>query len=171
MISGNDEVADSQDDMADGDVLDNEETDTPECLMPMGNVLAKAVYPKMPVRPAGYSNDEAARQAWRTDLNERYRLLKDMPGDMTAFYTDTMKTFLSNTKGENRIYAPLNVYLALSMLAETAGGDSRRQLLDLLGVKDMATLQERCNRLWNGTYRDDGAVTCRLANSMWLADE
>ncbi len=165
IISGNDEAVDSQ-----GDVLDNEETDAPQCLMPMGNVLAKAVYPKMPARPAGYSNDEAARQAWRTDLNERYHLLADKPADMTVFYTNTMKTFLSDTRGENCVFAPLNVYLALSMLAETTDGNSRSQLLNVLGVKDLGTLRKQGDCLWNGTYRDDGAVTCRLANSMWLAD-
>ena len=31
-------------------------------------------------------------------------------------------------------------------------------------------MRQQGSNLWNGIYRDDGAVTCRLANSMWLAD-
>jgi serpin B len=56
------------------------------------------------------------------------------------------------------------------MLAETAEGDSRQQILDLLGVSDLTALREKCNGLWNGVYLNDGAVTSLLANSLWLAE-
>ena len=89
---------------------------------------------------------------------------------MTDYYASTIATFLSGEEGENRVYSPLNVYLALAMLAETAEGDSRQQILDLLGVSDLTALREKCNGLWNGVYLDDGAVTSLLANSLWLAE-
>lgn len=39
---------------------------------------------------------------------------------------------LESGNGGNFVYSPLNVYIALSMLAECTDGDSRAQILSLL---------------------------------------
>lgn len=54
------------------------------------------------------------------------------------------------------------------MLAELTEGDSRQQVLSLLNIADMDTLRAQASALWNGAYRDDGAVTSVLASSLWL---
>ena len=94
----------------------------------------------------------------------------DYAGMMDGFLSASTAQFLAGAGAENRIYSPLNVYMALSMLAETAGGNSRQQLLDLLDVDSVETLRRRASALWRDNYRDDGAVTSLLANSMWLRD-
>ena len=131
--------------------------------------LAKAQYPKMAARPAADTYDDNYK-TWSAAVAAQRKQAKGQTGGMTDYYVKTMAQFLSGEAGENRVYSPLNVYLALSMLAETAEGNSRQQILDLLGVSDLTALREKCNSLWNGVYLDDGAVTSVLANSLWLAD-
>ena len=92
----------------------------------------------------------------------------DYAGLLDGFLYASTARFLTHAGAENRVYSPLNVYLALSMLAETAGGNSREQLLDLLGADSIEGLRATANALWRDNYRDDGAVTSVLANSLWL---
>lgn len=138
--------------------------------------LAAPVYPEMAKRPTeelmydDYTVWDKAYNAWREDKSAQAHQLKGQTDGMTAFYQETMKTFLAGEAGENRVYSPLNVYLALSMLAETAGGETRDQIMDLLGVNSLTALREKASGLWNGVYLDDGAATCRLGNSLWLAE-
>lgn len=84
------------------------------------------------------------------------------------FFARTMTQFLSGGGGENRVISPLNLYMALAMLAETAGGETRAQLLGVLGVKDLDQLRDRACALWNGTYQDDEYAKALLANSLWM---
>ena len=129
--------------------------------------LASPIYPKMAVRPrnGGEGYDE-----WRADMRAQQEQAEGHTDGMTDYYATTMAEFLSGKAGENRVYSPLNVYLALAMLAETAEGNSRQQILDLLGVSDLTALREKCSALWNGVYLNDGSVTSLLANSLWLSD-
>lgn len=94
----------------------------------------------------------------------------DYTGLMDSFIASTSAQFLADAGEENRVYSPLNVYMALSMLAETAGGDSRQQILDLLQVDSIEALRTRAAAMWRDNYRDDGVVTSVLANSLWLRD-
>ena len=69
------------------------------------------------------------------------------------------------------IYSPLNVYLALAMLAETTDGNSRAQILELLDVAGINQLRKEASAVWKANYRNDGLNTCLLANSLWLRDD
>ena len=136
-------------------------------IVPAMLTLATPVYPTMAPRPAEY--EATAHDAWWDDVAAQRQQARGQGEGMTDFYRRTMSVFLAGRAGENRVYSPLNVYMALSMLAETAEGDSRQQILDLLGQKDLPALRQKNAALWNGVYLDDGAVLSRLANSLWLA--
>lgn len=110
-----------------------------------------------------------AYDAW-WESRKALRSGTDYTGVMDGFIGSTSAQFLAGAGEENRIYSPINVYMALAMLAETTGGDSRGQILDLLGVDSIEALRERANALWLDNYRDDGVVTSLLANSLWLRD-
>ncbi|MDE7003695.1 MAG: hypothetical protein K2P08_04610 [Oscillospiraceae bacterium] len=110
-----------------------------------------------------------AYDAW-SESRKALRSGTDYTGVMDGFITSTSAQFLAEAGEENRIYSPINVYMALAMLAETAGGDSRGQILDLLEADSIEALRERANALWLDNYRDDGVVTSLLANSLWLRD-
>ena len=143
-----------------------------------GAALAVADYPEMHPYPrqddyfssstihssADYDRDYAA---WQADITA-LRSNADYTGMMDEFLSASTVQFLAGAGEDNRIYSPLNVYMALSMLAETAGGDSRQQILDLLQVDSIEALRDRAAALWKDHYRDDGTVTSILGNSLWL---
>ncbi len=137
--------------------------------------MAEAVYPQMNSMPSEadyYENEdwdafEAAYDKWSAD-KEVQRSYYDATIDLTSFYKKSMQEFLSDAGSENRVYSPLNLYMALAMLAETTNGECRAQILDLIGTKDIEQLRKDVVSLWNSNYSDDGTLTCILANSLWL---
>lgn len=93
------------------------------------------------------------------------------PPDTSAlqpFFAQSTQTFLMGEEGKNRVYSPLNAYMALSLLAQVTQGESRQQILSLLGSDSMDALRRQAGAVWNVTWRDDETRTCLLANSLWL---
>lgn len=134
--------------------------------------VVTAVYPEMAKYPEtdGISYDEEAYQAWRTSVKAQQPVSLEYQNGIREFYEMTMVEFLKDAGEKNKIYSPLNVYMALALLAETAGGESRMQILDLLHVDSIETLRNNACILWNANYCDDGTVTSLLANSIWLRE-
>jgi len=139
----------------------------------MAKQLTKAEYPVMAQYPEtdGFNVDEEAYDAWRTSLRERRPETTEYRKGIRDFYEVTMQEFLKDTEGKNKVYSPLNVYMALAMLAETTDGNSRQQILDLLGSESIEELRNNACVLWNANYCDDGTVTSVLASSAWLSDK
>jgi serine protease inhibitor len=79
-----------------------------------------------------------------------------------------MQQMLLENGGENAVCSPLNIYMALAMLAECTDGNSRAQILSLLGDADVENLRARVDDLWNDTYREDGLMNRVLAGAVWL---
>lgn len=142
--------------------------------------LAEAEYPEMAPYPneadfmdekTGAFDDEGFFKAydawWEARQAQRGQSVGYTDG-LNEFFSATMRQFLSGAGTENRVYSPLNVYLALSMLAEITDGNTRQQIMDLLGEAQIESLRERVSALWNANYCKDGAVTSVLANSLWL---
>lgn len=141
------------------------------------HTLAVPIYPKMVQYPYLGENEPAfdwpdeddGYTAWSQSLSaqrqyrEKYRVR-----DLSDYLKATLPQFLGGAAGENRVYSPVNIYMALALLAETADGEGRTQILDLLGVSDMEQLRTRVNAIWNANYRDDGMATTIFGNSLWL---
>ena len=121
-----------------------------------------------------YQSDAAldrALEAWSASRRERaLAYAGDYAPSIDGFLARSTQQFLSGAGGKNRVYAPKNVYLALAMLAETAGGETRQQLLSLLGADSMEALRANAKALWNRNYLDDGTVTSVMAASLWLRE-
>lgn len=133
--------------------------------------IARAEYPKMASYPSGLAQfSDTAYNAWREDVIAQRRDLGDI-SSLQSFFARSARTFLAGAEGQNRVYSPLNVYMALAMLAQLTGGESRGQILSLLGSDSMDALRQQASDVWNSNYRDDGALTSILASSLWLADE
>lgn len=135
--------------------------------------IVEAEYPdRVPypdVNPLTGAMDEDAYAAWREENQARQELASGVGNEsMAGYYAATMAEFLGDNGGENAVYSPLNLYLALAMLAECTDGDSRGQILDLLGLDSMESLRTQAQNLWSANYRDDGQTTSLLANSVWL---
>lgn len=151
--------------------------------------LAVAQYPALPaplaeedyIDPATGERDEERYWAAYYRHQEEYDKVYDYHtierADETymtslgGFSRAAMRRALEEAQGDNLVYSPANVYMALALLTELTGGSTRQQLLDALGVEDMALLREQTHRLWRQLYYDDDQRVTRLANSLWLDRE
>jgi len=138
----------------------------------MATQLFKAEYPEMVKYPVKEDHTYTYEdyEAWMNCKRERQPENKEYQNGIREFYEITMQEFLKDTEGKNKVYSPLNVYMALAMLAETTDGESRQQLLDLLHTNSIETLRNNASILWNANYCDDGTVNSLLASSVWLSD-
>lgn len=133
--------------------------------------VAAAAYPEMAQKPdyPDYLSDDSyytAYNTWRENQNRQYDQPEGYADSLTDFFYHSMAQFLQGDG--NSAYSPVNVYLAMAMLAETTGGNSRQQILDLFGVDTIEQLRQQASHVWNAHYSDDGETTLLLANSLWL---
>lgn len=145
-------------------------------LYPRGKVLtayaiAEAVYPQM----APYPNESSPNlseeyDAWRESVKAQEQP-KGYADGLEDFFASSIREFLSGEAGENLAYAPVNVYLALGMLAELTGGSTRQEILDVLGADSIEALRTQANAVWNAHYRNDGMTTSVLGSSLWLNED
>ncbi len=129
--------------------------------------LAKAVYPNH-ASYVDYEEDAEAHREWSKNRRAFVNQSKDYAEGMEGFYQATMEQLLVGKVGENRVYSPLSLYMALSMLTEVTGSDTRGQLLTLLGREDVSAVRQAAKGLWNANYQDDGYTASILGNSLWL---
>ncbi len=148
--------------------------------------MIQAIYPQMVSYPdeqeytdkktGEFDNEEFSKafDAWWEQKRSR-RAPEGCGDSLKPFFLSSIRQFLTEEapegQGENRVYSPLNVYMALSMLAETTDGDSRQQILGLLGMDSLESLRTQAEQIWNANYVQDKAVTSLLANSLWLNEE
>lgn len=161
--------------------------------------LISAEFPALPAMPSdeelmeqfnkleydkmGAEAYEKAQEAIWDDWDARSRAYADavkaLRGDGvdTAYidgflgYTrDTALQLFAAHSGENVIYSPANLYLALSMLAETVDGESRAQLLTLLGLDSVEDARKCADSLWRNLYSETACGKTLLANSLWSGD-
>ena len=143
--------------------------------------LAAPVYPEMAQYPdesaywkkdGSFDDDGFSKvyDAWWEDKRVRNNLQIPDPDGMQRFLRASMGAMLAQSDGQNLVYSPLNVYMALSMLCECTDGNSHTQILKLLGQNDLASVRAQASALWNASYCADGAVTSVLASSLWLRD-
>lgn len=90
--------------------------------------------------------------------------------DTAHWFRSSIPALMQGAGEENRVCSPLNVYMALAMLAAVTDGASRGQILSALGADSLEQLQSRAAQLWQENSWDDGMVTSLLANSIWLRD-
>lgn len=127
---------------------------------------ARLVAPDLP-EMAPYPSSEDEYDAWRESVAAQQRDSACAEG-LTPFLTAATQTILTDSGDTNRIYSPLSLYMALALLAETTGGQTRAEILALLGKEDVTALRQQASDLWNANYRSDGAMTRTLATSLWL---
>lgn len=144
--------------------------------------LAAAQYPQMAQYPDeskfiklnGDFDSEGFSEvfdAWQTDRRKQLDQSEGYTDALDGYLRTVIPQLLSDETGENKACSPINIYMALAMLAEITDGESRAQLLALLGSSDLDALRAEASAVWNANYCDDGAVTSILASSLWLNDK
>lgn len=140
----------------------------------LANLVAAPNYPQMTAKPdygdyADKTDYYNTLRTWQKEINTFYDQPEGYANSLTNYFSASIREFLSGD--ENQAYSPLNVYLAMAMLAETTGGESRQQILDLFGVATIEELRTQSGHVWNAHYCSDGETTSLLANSVWLDQE
>lgn len=124
---------------------------------------------KMERPKVGSSSDEY--DIWWAERDARQLIVNEAQKPISDFAKLVSGALLTDSAGENRIWSPVNAYIALSMTAEMTGGETRSQLLDLLGARDTDELRGRISAVWEDIYENDGNEISVLANSLWLDEE
>ncbi len=86
-----------------------------------------------------------------------------------GFYQKTLNEFLGGSQ-KNSAFSPFCAYTALAMLAEVTGGETRDQILGLLGAPDIETLRQMTAGLTDSNYRDGENEAILSAASFWMND-
>ncbi len=144
--------------------------------------LAAAQYPQMAQYPdeskftklnGDFDSDGFSKvyDAWWADRRKQMEQPEGYTDVLDSYLRTVIPQLLTDGTGENKACSPINIYMALAMLAEITDGESRAQILALLGSSDLDTLRTEASAVWNANYCDDGAVTSILASSLWLNDQ
>lgn len=128
-------------------------------------LLAAPEYPNVPDYPTDLSDGAGYSVWWETQ-----RELHNQPFG----YADTLecyfREFVPRVLAQGEVCSPVNVYMALAMLAETTGGSTREELLTLLGADSIEALRIQAKHVWTAHYNDDGLATSILGSSLWLKE-
>jgi serpin B len=125
---------------------------------------------RVPARPESKDYDNI--QDWRKDYDvwseanaARSESTKLALSGLQDFFTEANSKFLSGN--DNAVWSPVNAYIGLAMVAELTEGNSRQQILDLLGTANTTQLRTQVSAVWESAYKD-GNEASHLANSLWL---
>ena len=146
------------------------------------HAIETAAYPEMAPYPdeadyvdqaTGEYDNEGFNQAHDAWWESKQALLPEegYADGLDSFFQKSIPVFLGGKEGENAAYSPVNVYMALAMLAELTDGASRQQILDLLGSDSLEALRQQAQAVWRAQYQNDGATTTILASSVWLDED
>lgn len=160
------------------------DTSVTRSYMPEPNEIARLlmtpVYPEMPAYVEEDdipSSDQPEYEKYEKLRNEHWEFIRELRNqpkeykDGTGkFFTESIKTLLPGN-GENCVCSPLSLFMALGMSAEITDGNTRRQILDLLGQDSIESLRSHSASIWQANYMDDGMAKCVLANSVWMNND
>lgn len=163
-----------------GKVEEGGRSERPEPAMELAKyIVAEAEYPVYPAEPRFEDYMDDGEEGWDayeaayTEYTEALRKLGKLDAEIDSGAVRGLadrtvgKIF---TDGENRVYSPVSLYAALAMLTEMTAGETRQQVMELLGEADGASLRQQIKELWIGVYTDDDQSVCRLANAAFLRE-
>ena len=164
-----------------GKVEEGGRSERPEPAVDLAQYVVKeTAYPAYPAEPqyedyAGLTGEvnwdayDAAYTEYREALQKLGKLDAEPDGGAVLAFADrTLGGIFADS--ENRVYSPISLYAALAMLTEMTDGDTKQQVMDLLGATDSETLRQTVRDLWMSVYLDDGRSVCRLANGAFLRE-
>ena len=152
------------------EMIDNFEGRTEYPVTEDARLLAAAEYPAFPSYPvvgAGHSGDYGI---WEQAVQKYRNQPRGYQDGFSTFFNKSTPVFLQNDDGENHIYSPISLYMALGMSAELTDGDTRQQILDVLAQRDMKMLRSHARSIWQANYMDDGMAKSLLTTSLWAND-
>lgn len=86
---------------------------------------------------------------------------------LQPYFETVIPALLKDAEKENTVCSPVNIYMALAMLAEITDGQSRAQLETLLGA-ETPQLRDWASEVWQNNYRGGKGSQLLLGGSIWL---
>jgi len=108
---------------------------------------------------------------WYDESQLRNGIVNDSIVPIINFSADCSAEIISGVDTTNRVWSPINAYIALAITAELTGGETQNKVTDILGVTDLNDLRTKISALWEQIYQDNGKEISVLANSLWLDTE
>lgn len=134
-------------------------------------LAAKAQYPVMSAYPSEeVIDDDSLYTQWWEDQDKYHRQPEGYADSLEGYFAGLIPHLLSGQGDANAVCSPLNIYMALAMLAQITDGQSRQQILELLKADSMQTLRTQATQVWQAHYNDDGLSKSILGSSLWLDD-
>ncbi|MBQ6292670.1 MAG: hypothetical protein IJK77_02185 [Lachnospiraceae bacterium] len=84
---------------------------------------------------------------------------------MTDVFVKIIRSSLSENSGENKICLPASDYLLLTAMAERVSGESREEILNILGMDNMEDAEQNAKYLWAAVQGSD--EECELFTLKW----
>lgn len=136
-------------------------------------VVAEVSEPRIMENPyiGNYIDDEKWKEdqaLWEAERTAREESKTQAVSALTSFVTEGNNEFLQTKNNENKIWSPVNAYIGLAMTTELTEGETKKQILDVLGVNDTDSLRKQVSAVWESVYQDNSNEVCVLANSLWL---
>lgn len=108
-------------------------------------------------------------QAAELGLSPEQNLLDPAFGKSVTALGSKMAPLLLSGE-ENGCISPTSLYLALALLGQGAQGQTRQEMLSLLGTEDADWLADQCGKFIRQSYADNDVHTLMIENSLWAAD-
>lgn len=113
-------------------------------------------------------SESDAHWKWWEAYHENLEASWAIQDGLGAFNQTIINELLITEETDNRVCSPINLYIALAMLAECTDADSRAQILDVLGEKDIDCLRANAKILWEANYVDTPILQSLLGSSVWI---
>ena len=108
---------------------------------------------------------------WYEESQTRTGIVKTAMAPVIDFSANCSAKVLAGTDAKNRVWSPINAYVALAITAELTDGENRQRMMELLGVTELDELRTKVSALWEQVYQDNGKEISVLANSLWLDND
>lgn len=89
---------------------------------------------------------------------------------LNNFAVKTGIEVLKNSQG-NVNYSPMSLYYSLALLSEGAKGETKEEILSLLGVSEEADISLQCRNFYRHIFTNNQVSKLKIANSLWINDE
>lgn len=107
---------------------------------------------------------------WWSENRKKVERSKVLQPDIYNFCGSLMRNLLP-AEDENTVCSPISAYIAFALLAEVTDGNTRQQILDMLGADSIGGVRESVTAIWESSYADTPVLKSLLANSLWLNND
>lgn len=138
-------------------------------------LVKEAELPQLPLRPnmkdASSRNDEPLAQynAWWEAKTEQQGIVIPDIEVLQDFVRNATRQIIAGREAENFLYSPVGLWLCLHTLSDLTAGDSREQILDVIGQPGNSN--EQLDAVFRSLYWEDDGFVCLPAISVWLNQE